>query len=268
MRRILVALCALTLLSGCGGDVDPSLLATAVTNTEQAGGAEVAFQANMHVPGRSEPVVMTGSGVEDALGERASLKFVVPEAGEVEMVADGFTMYMRTGELESQLGKEWLKVDLERAWEAAGIDMDSFGLNQRPSEQLGLLRTVSDGVTDHGRETVVGVEATHYSATIDLRRYPELAAEKDREVAQRSIDRLIEIGGQSEIPVDVWIDDDQRIRRMQMEMVFSEAGTDVRADMILEYVRFGVPVDIDVPDDDDVFDATELGVQEIQREHP
>jgi hypothetical protein len=36
--------------------------------------------------------------------------------------------------------------------------------------------------------------------------------------------------------------------------------------MIMEYVRFGVPVDIDIPDDDDVFDATDLAVQELEGE--
>jgi hypothetical protein len=269
MRRILLALCALTLLSGCGGGVDPSFLATAVTNTEQAGGAELAFRMTMHAPGADQEMVMTGTGVEDALGQQAHLNFNVPQLGEMELIADGFTMYMRMEALEAELGKEWMKIDLLRAWEELGIEMDSFSqVGQGASEQLGWLRAVSDGVSEHGRQTVVGVEATHYSATVDLRRYPELVPEAEREVARQSVERLIEISGQSEIPIDVWIDDDQRVRRMEWEQVFSSGGTEVRGEMIAEYVRFGVPVDIDVPDEDDVFDATELGVQEIQRDNP
>ena len=266
MRRILLALCAAILLSGCGGGVDASLIATAVQNTEAAGGAEVAFQANIDVPGQAEPLVMTGSGFEDVRGEKASLKFTIPEVGEMDMVADGFTMYMRMPMLADQLGKEWVKIDLERAWEAMGIEADSFGqMSQKPSDQLRMLETVSDGVSEHGRDTVVGVEATHYSATIDLRRYPELAATEDRVIARRTAERLIELSGESEIPIDVWIDDDQRVRRMELEQAMSQGGVTVRAKMIFEYVRFGVPVNIDVPDDDDVFDITELGVQGIQQ---
>ena len=39
MRRYLPALLALTILAGCGSSTDPSLFATAVRNTEAAGGA-------------------------------------------------------------------------------------------------------------------------------------------------------------------------------------------------------------------------------------
>ena len=53
---MLLALLAIPLLSGCGGGVDASLFATAVRNTEAAGGAEVAFQWTYEVPGRGEPV--------------------------------------------------------------------------------------------------------------------------------------------------------------------------------------------------------------------
>ena len=61
----------------------------------------------------------------------------------------------------------------------------------------------------------------------------------------------------------VWIDDDQRIRRMEWRNL--QVGS-VGMTMIMEYVRFGVPVDIDIPDDDDVFDATDLAVQELEGE--
>jgi hypothetical protein len=34
---------------------------------------------------------------------------------------------------------------------------------------------------------------------------------------------------------------------------------------VAEYVRFGVPVDVDVPDDEDVFDLTELSGQALEQ---
>jgi hypothetical protein len=261
MRRILIALCALTLISGCGGGVDASLLATAVQNTEAAGGAEVAFQATMEGPG-GESFVMTGSGVEDAAARQAQLSFTVPGAGEMEVVADELTMYVRSGLFQSAVGKEWMKIDLARALDELQIDAGTFTqFGQGASEQLRMLKAVSDGVTEEGTDTVAGVEATHYSATIDLRRYADLVPESERELARQSIDRLIEISGQSEIPIDVWLDDAQRVRRMEWEQTFSEGDVEVSGKLVAEYVRFGVPVDIDVPSDDEVFDATELGIQ-------
>lgn len=258
MRRILIALCAIATMSGCGGGVDASLLATAVRNTEQAGGAEIALRMTMEAPD-GQTVVLTGAGVEDALGQRADLSMTVPGAGEMRVIADGFTVYLGMDELESQFGKRWMKIDLMRAWEELGIDMDGLAqVGQGASQQLGLLKTVSDGLTDHGRETVVGVEATHYSATVDLRRYPELVPEAQREAVRESMERLIELAGESEVPMDVWVDDAQRIRRIEWEQPF---GSDVSGTIVAEYVRFGVPVDIEAPDDSEVFDATDLSVQ-------
>jgi hypothetical protein len=253
MRPVLLALCALSLLSGCGG-VDASLLATAAHNTQEAGGAEVALRAEMQMPSTGQQFVMTGSGVEDAKAQRARLTMEVPGAGEMEAVSDGLTMYFRPELFGSALGgKEWMKLDARRTNESLGIDGPPLGqMGQSGADQLKLLEQVSGGVTDEGREQVVGVDATHYSATIDLRNYPG-----------QDLQKLIDLTGQSEIPVDVWIDDDQRVRRMEMEMQFAPGQG--RMKMIVEYVRFGVPVDIDIPDDDDVFDATDLAIQGLNQ---
>jgi hypothetical protein len=246
MRRILIALCAVTMLSGCGGGVDASLLATAARNTEAAGGAELALRMTMTAQG--EEIVMTGTGVEDARGRRGHFDLTAPEIGEMEMVADGFTLYMRMDALEAALGSEWIKLDLTRIGDELGIDMEGVGqIGQGAAEQLGWLKAASDGVSEHGTDTVVGVEATHYSATVDLRRYPDLAPEGRRETIRQSVERLIELTGQSEVPMDVWIDGDQRVRRIEWEQTANEHGTDVRTEMVIEYVRFGVPLDLEIP---------------------
>jgi uncharacterized protein YceK len=252
MRRLLLALIALTLLSGCGG-VDGSLMATAVRNTKAAGGAEVAFQMTVARPAGGQPVVITGSGVEDLSGQRARMTMQVPGAGEMEVRSEGLVVYMGSDMLTGAVGKEWMKFDLRRAYESLGIDVGPVEqVGQGTSEQLRWLGEMSDGVSEEGREQVRGVETTHYSATVDLRRYPD-----------KDMDKLIELIGESEFPMDVWIDDDQRIRRVEWEQTMgpgTPSGT-----VVAEYVRFGVPVDIDIPDDDDVFDATEIGTNALEQ---
>jgi len=252
MRRFILALFALTLLSGCGG-VDGSLMATAVRNTKAAGGAELAFQMAIPQPGGAEPVVMSGSGLEDLSHERAQMNMQVPGAGELALRSERMVVYMHLDELSSELGKDWMKIDLERAYDSLGIDMGAAQVGQGSSEQLRWLAEMSDGVTEEGREQVLGVEATHYSASVDLRRYPD-----------GDMDKLIELTGQSEIPVDVWIDDDRRIRRMEWDQAMSPG--EAPGHIVVEYVRFGVPVDIDIPDDDEVFDATDIGTRALEQE--
>src|SRR5215211_6287314 len=101
MRRFILALFALTLLSGCGG-VDGSLMATAVRNTKAAGGAELAFQMAIPQPGGAEPVVMSGSGLEDLSHERAQMNMQVPGAGELALRSERMVVYMHLDELSSE----------------------------------------------------------------------------------------------------------------------------------------------------------------------
>ena len=127
---------------------------------------------------------------------------------------------------------------------------------------------MSGDVSEEGHEEVAGVDTTHYSATIDLRRYPDVMPEERREAARKGVERLIELTGQSEMPMGVWIDGDQRVRRMTWQQSMRQGAVDVKMNITAEYVRFGVPVNIDVPDDADVFDATDLALQQMEQAQP
>ena len=260
MRRSLLALLALTLLSGCGGAADSGLLAAAVRNTEAAGGAEVTFSMRMESSALPQPVEMSGSGVEDARNRRSHMTFESPLAGTMEVVSEDLSVYMRSEMFRAALGgKEWMKIDMRRALSSFGLDIGGSGqFGQSASEQLRMLRAVSGDVKDEGQEQVAGTETTHYSATVDMRSYPDVMPEDQREAARKGVERLIELTGESEIPMDVWIDGDERVRRMRWQQSMRQGSMDMKMDITAEYVRFGVPVDIDVPDDDEVFDVGDL----------
>ena len=128
-----------------------------------------------------------------------------------------------------------------------------------------MLRAVSGDVRDEGHEQVAGTDTTHYSATVDLRRYPDVMPEDQREAARKGVERLIELTGESEIPMDVWIDGDERVRRMAWNQSIRQGPVEMKMDITAEYVRFGVPVEVDVPDDSEVFDATDLVLQQMDQ---
>ena len=91
----------------------------------------------------------------------------------------------------------------------------------------------------------------------------EALPEAQRDAARRGMEKVIAMTGQSELPFDVWIDAEDRVRRVEMEITMGQAGVELKAHVTIEYVRFGVRVEIDVPDDDDVFDATDLALQQM-----
>jgi hypothetical protein len=270
MRRYLLALLALTLLGGCGGAADTSLFATAVRNTEAAGGAEIVFSMRMEAPGMSEPLEMSGNGVEDASRRRGHFTFESPMTGSMEVVSDDMTVYMRSDLFAAALGgKDWMKLDLRRAMSSFGLDLGSSGqFGQSAAEQLRMLRAVSGDVSEEGHDQVAGTDTTHYSATVDLRRYPDVMPEEQRDAARKGVERLIEMTGQSEIPMDVWIDGDQRVRRMTWNQSIRQGSTEMKMEVSAEYVRFGVPVDVQVPDEADVFDATDLVQRQMKQAQP
>jgi len=82
------------------------------------------------------------------------------------------------------------------------------------------------------------------------------------------MERIIAATGQEELPFDVWIDDDDRVRRFEMEQTMKRGGVELKVHVTMEYVRFGVPVDIDLPDDDEVFDMTDLALQQMNQALP
>ncbi len=257
MRRLLLIVLAIPVLTGCGG-VDGSLFATAVRNTENAGGAEVVYQWNYELPGSDRPIVMLGSGSEDVKERKArvtaQLPAQVPGGGELEAIADGDVMYMRGPFMDSALqGKQWMKLDLARTYKTLGADAPPlWQAGQGTAKELEALAEVSDGVTDEGRQVVRGVEATHYTAVVD---FDKLPGEKTQQLAKLS--------GAGGADVDVWIDDAKRIRRVEWAQTI---GGGMKMTMIMEYVRFGVPVDIDTPDDGDVFDATDVTIGALQQQ--
>ncbi len=162
-----------------------------------------------------------------------------------------------------------MKIDMKRATSSFGLDLGGSGqVGQSAADQLRMLRAVSGDLSEEGHEQVAGTETTHYSATVDLRRYPDVMPEEQREAARKGVERLIELSGQSEVPMDVWIDGEERVRRMTWKQSMRQGPVEVKMDITAEYVRFGVPVDIDVPDDEDVFDATDLVLQRLEQAQP
>jgi hypothetical protein len=90
----------------------------------------------------------------------------------MEMVLDGLTVYVHADMLGSAFGgKEWMKVDMRRTYEEMGLDVGSLRQMGQGTDQLRMLKEVSSDVSEEGHDTVVGVDATHYRVTLDLRKY-------------------------------------------------------------------------------------------------
>jgi hypothetical protein len=150
-----------------------------------------------------------------------------------------------------------MKIDyreLAEVSQAAGSNPSSA------TNTLQYLRGVSeDGIEEIGEEDVRGTETTHYRAEIDVDKVVEQLRDADisddaRELAEKGLEQFE--GGT--IPTDVWIDDDGRARRQDVEMRLRVEGETLDVRTRVEMFDFGVEVDVEAPPADEVVDISEL----------
>jgi LppX_LprAFG lipoprotein len=270
--RLTLALLALTLAAlplACGGDdLSPkAAVAEAATKTADAGSARVSFNGEMTgVPGG--PLEIRGEGEFE--GQRGRITFDMSDfaaasgglfGGEMEMVMDGLVIYMKfPSELAAQLpgGKPWLKMDLKEAGKELGIDFEDLMQFQQadPTQSLRYLLGASDDFEEVGSEEVRGVATTHYRGTVDLRKVAELAPEEVR----TTYERVIALAGVTELPFEVWVDEEGLARRMKYEQPLPSGSGGQKSTMALtmEMYDFGVQVDVEPPPSDQVIDMQKL----------
>jgi hypothetical protein len=240
---------AAALLAGCGDDggqtvatddLSPkAILARAADATVDA--STLRMSLNMVISGMPEQpgdIAMNGTGSMDFDERLVQMQVEMPDLGQgiggtFEVVVDDTVMYMRIplpDEARGELGdKSWFRIDLRA-----------------------MLEGVSGGVTVVGHEEVRGADTTHYHAEVDVRK---AVADSGAIVDEDKFNQFAEMFGTSTVPIDVWIDGDNQVRRMQMNMSIPSAGS---VAMTTEFYDFGEDVDISLPPADEVMDWTEL----------
>ncbi len=281
--------------TGCGGgkeesstslpvleDFEPVAAATARTDT-----ARFEMELSMEIPGFDQAFSFTATGASDeksgkgvftmdmgsfaelmgglagSMGGNVPSGFGDPEKWKLEMRLDGTVAYMRMPLLADKLpgGKEWVRLDLEKAASLQGLDLEQlegFAKGSDPRQMLDFLRSVSSEVTRIGTEEVRGVETTHYFAVVDFRK---ALADLARTSGEQSL--FTQFGGFTgalqNLPVDVWVDADNLVRRMNMDLSFAVPGQgEAKASVAMELFDYGQPVSVDVPSASDTVDVSSL----------
>jgi hypothetical protein len=242
----------------------------AADETSAAGSYRASFEMTMSGVA-PQPVTMTGDGIFDSSARQGRMTMDMSklgaasgqDLGEAEVIFDDFVLYMRfpfLTRLQPSL-KPWLKIDIREFGKQQGLDFGQLSqLNQDPSQTLQYLRAASGDVEEIGREEVRGVETTHYGMTVDLRKVVEQAPEGLRGQLRASIDQLIEQSGVSNVPTEVWIDDDGLARRLRLTYPDMRFAPGQQGDMTMEMdlYDFGVDADVKPPPKDKVTDLQEL----------
>jgi hypothetical protein len=241
---LVASLCAALTLVGCGGDsVALESVAHAASRTESAGSSRMALVMTMNAGGERFDVLAEGAfdykrsrgWMELDLGGLSTLSGGPGLDGPMRMLVDRGTIWIRVPPaLRGETGgKAWARMSAGTSAFGAGMQ------NPDPSMMLDSLRGVTDSLEKRGRVSVRGVATTHYHAKLDMNKAMSEVPATERKQAEAMLKLL---GGSVDAPIDVYIDDADRIRRMEMTYDFDVVGQKMSVAMKMELFDFGAKV--------------------------
>ena len=277
MRRVIavLAVLAVVLLPACAQQPEEEqaqkpghlLVAAAAGKTQDAGSAKMAME--MKMTGGQQDMTITAEGAFEFTGQqRGFMKMDLGEMaaqsgmGEMELILDGTTIYMKMPNA-AQMGvtTPWVKMDAKTMAGGQGLGQPGLGSSD-PSQTMEMLRGVSDDVEEIGTEDIRGTSATHYKATLDLNKAVADAPAKTR----KEMRQQLKILGTKTLPVDVWVDAEGLLRRMEMTVDMSKAdmggapagAVPTSMFMRMDLYDFGTDVNVKIPKAKDVTDFAKL----------
>jgi hypothetical protein len=277
--------------SGCGGSAVAVPELTSLTQIAQKSSAtdtaRFALTLEMTVPGADRKLSFSAEGGFDTPAKRAQLTFDLssfaelfkslgssfggkvegelgsPDDWKLEAIRDGETTYIRFPLIAKQLpaGKTWIKGDAKDLSSADAGRLSQFGsfAGTDPRDIFGVLKAVSGSIESVGSEKIRGVETSHYRATVDTAKLEQLVPAGERQ-SLGSLGETAKQAGLTELPLDVWIDADQRVAKLSVDVDAKQPGSDaaVKASLVVELYDYGVPLDLELPPADQVVDAATL----------
>jgi hypothetical protein len=254
-------LASLTLAACSGGDavaLDP--VANAAARTESGGSSRMLREMSLGMGGQK--FFVNAEGAMDYkrthgwllmdFSQLAALTPGAPEMPRLKMLFENTTVWMRVPPalMGSTRGKPWARMTLGSSSNALG------GVQQPdPSQLLDALRGISGSVKEVGRTRVRGVDTTHYSADVSLEKALAETPPQQRKAAKAALKLF---GGLEKMPIDLYIDDAGRVRRMEMEYKLQSAGMSFETEVKMELFDFGTHVAFKRPPASQVADFSSL----------
>jgi hypothetical protein len=254
--RYLVVLAGIGVAAaGCGTvTAQTASLTAAVTNTT-AQTARVAVTTTMQAQGMS--VSFTETGQFDFAHSRGTVSMQSP-IGITEIFLPP-KVYIKVPGSAGGLphGKSWIAVDTGNSADSSFAGMgaaegigaffgSSDGDGADPADLLASLTAISGNVTKLGAATVRGVPVTEFRVNVDLAKAATRLPGWERAGVRDFASSL----GTSDIPVEVWVDGQNLVRRMQVSLhppasTGTPAGTTYV--QVTDFYDFGVPVRVSAP---------------------
>ena len=242
-------------------------VAAAYQTTINAGSAKTTMTTQVGIGNTSLPI--TATGLLDFTNRAADLNEQLPTAqaaAESRFVNGMLYEHIPSPQIQQLSGgKPWISLDLAKLSQQGNGSLQQLMSDTPadPSTVLGYLRGAGAQVTTIGPDTVDGVPTTHYQVLIDL----DKAATGQDAQTQQGIHTLETELGSHNLPAQVWIDTEDRLRQVTMKETLTgtpstsatpakPAGTPLTFAFTAKLSDFGVPVTVTAPPADQTADLT------------
>jgi hypothetical protein len=250
---ILVAAAAVVSGGSAGATAKRVNLSAAYRATLAATSVKESISEVLVANGTSE--TLHGSGALDSRGDGS---FTLQVAGQsIDTMIDNGTMYLKvpaTSMAALQVTTPWVSLNMNALSKAklgaSYQQLASYG-QQGPAQSLAILQNASSsGDKLVGTATLFGVKTTEYRTTINLNKVASASGNPALTPVITNLDSKHHV---SSIPVKVWVDAQQRVRRL-VELV--KPSTAESATTTVNIEAFDVPVTVTPPPADQVTDVT------------
>lgn len=253
-KYVIVLASAGVLAAGCGTkSAQTDSLTAAVTHTADQT-ARIAVTTTMQM--QSMSVSFTETGVFDFAHSRGMVSMQNPVGMTEIFIAPTAYIKIPSGDGEAlPHGKSWVAITAGTSEGLVGSLLSPLGGGTDPADLLASLTAISSSVTDLGTATIRNVPVTGYRVDID----PAKAAAR---VPGRERAGFLEFAkslGPQVIPVDVWVDRQDLVRRVKISLPDGE-GAPASAQMVqvTDFYDFGVPVRVSAPPASEIASMSQL----------
>jgi hypothetical protein len=246
MRATVAAIVTVSIMTiaGCGHSERSAsaIVSAAQSKTEAAKTARVSFKVS------AQGQTVETNGIADLTSNDATFSMKLAGVGTIQAIQDGSTLYEKLRFGTARISKPWIKFDIAAGMHnLTGVDAQYFAQNMstEPAAVLDYLRGVSRDIHEVGSETLRGVATTQYRGTVDL----TLASSGSTNATRKQgLQQLMKLLGVSTFPVDVWIDNDGRLRQLRYSLDMAKFKTSTStgtklsgtASYAFEFYDFGV----------------------------
>jgi len=236
--------------SGSGSGAKPPL-AQAAYVTSQAPG----FQFALTITGSqgAQSLTFNGTGSIDERNVEGTINLQIAGRTISEIIKNP-NVYMSVPGVAPG-GKTWLKANFKALLQSAGASGPLGAGTGGPTQLLDLLKAGGQ-VTTVGEQSIRGVATTHYRALVDFSNYASVVPAAQRASVERYAAELQRVTGSTSLPIDVWLDSSQRVRRFSTQVQACTEQGPLTESISMDLFDYGPQPAVVAPGESEVTDIT------------